>query len=243
MPPKPASTESPPHRPAIAVLQPYFFPYVGTFQLACTVDHFVFFDDVAFIKKGYIHRNSLLLNGRAHAFTVPVRGVSQNRTIAEHDYTGEWAGLLNLLKAAYRQAPHFDAAFALVEAVALHPDNNVARKNALAMQRVFDYLGLAQTWSFSSALPAEGLKAQSRIIDIARRLQARSYVNPAGGRALYAPEAFSAAGVALHFIKTLPLSYAQGAPAFVPNLSMIDLLMHCAPAQIVALLGCCELEA
>ena len=243
MPPSPANTEGRPHSAAIAVLQPYFFPYVGTFQLARAVDQFVFFDDVAFIKKGHIHRNSVLLNGQAHAFTVPVRAVSQNRTIAEHDYTGEWAGLLNLLRAAYRHAAHFDAAFALVEAVALQPDNNVARKNALAMQRVFAYLGLAQTWSFSSALPAEGLKAQNRIIDIARRLQARSYVNPAGGRALYAPEDFAAAGVLLRFIKTLPLGYDQGTAAFVPNLSMIDLLMHCAPAQIVALLGCCELEA
>lgn len=238
-----AVTPPRPQGPAIAVLQPYFFPYVGSFQLARAVDHFVFFDDVAFIKKGHIHRNSLLLNGQAHAFTVPVRQVSQNRTIAEHEYTGEWQGLLNLLKAAYRAAPHFKAAYALVENVALHPDENVARKNALAMQRVFAYLGLAQTWSFSSAWPGQGLKAQGRILDIAQRLQARCYVNPAGGRALYATEAFASAGVALRFIKTLPLGYAQGTADFVPNLSMIDLLMHCAPAQIVSLLGRCELEA
>jgi hypothetical protein len=228
------------------VLQPYLFPYLGTFQLARAVDHFVFFDDVAFIKKGHIHRNSVLLNGQAHAFTVPVRHASQNRSIAEHEYTGEWAGLLKLLHAAYRQAPHFDAAYALVEAVALHPDENVARKNALAMQRVLAYLGLAQRWSFSSAVPHEGLRSQERILQLCRHWHAASYVNPAGGRALYAPEAFAAQGLALRFIRSLPATYAQGpgpGPGpFVPQLSIIDLLMHCTPAETVSLMDGFELD-
>lgn len=229
--------------PRLAVLQPYFFPYLGTFQLARAVDHFVFFDDVAFIKKGYIHRNSLLLNGQALAFTVPVRQASQNRTIAEHEYTGEWASLLKLLRTAYRQAPHFEAAYALVEGVALHPDENVARKNALAMQRVFAYLGLAQRWSFSSAVPHTGLKGQNRIVQLCKHWQAGSYVNPAGGRALYRPEAFTAQGLGLRFLRSLPAPYAQGAAAFVPQLSMIDLLMHCTPGEVVSLMGRCQLDA
>jgi hypothetical protein len=228
--------------PRLAVLQPYFFPYLGTFQLARAVDHFVFFDDVAFIKKGHIHRNAVLLNGQAHAFTVPVRHASQNRTIAEHEYTGEWAGLLNLLRTAYRQAPHFDAAYALVEGVALHPDDNVARKNALAMQRVFAHLGLPQTWSFSSTVPQAGLKGQDRVLELCRHWRAGSYVNPASGRALYAPQAFAGHGLALRFIRSLPTSYAQAAAPFVPNLSMIDLLMHCTPAEIVSLMGGFELD-
>jgi hypothetical protein len=230
-------------RPAIAVMQPYFFPYLGTYQLAAAVDEFVFFDDVAFIKKGYIHRNALLLDGSAHPFSVPVRGVSQNRTIREHEYAGDWRGFLALVASAYRKAPHFDAAMPLVESIALDPDENVARKNALTLQRVFDHVGIERRWSFSSETPAPTLRGQDRILDLCRLRGARTYVNAAGGRALYAPAAFEDAGIELRFLRTLPHAYPQRSADFVTNLSMIDLLMHCTTAEIAALLSQRAVEA
>jgi len=224
-------------RPAIAVMQPYFFPYLGTYQLAAAVDEFVFFDDVAFIKKGYIHRNALLLDGSAHPFSNPVRNVSQNRSIREHEYAGDWRPFLALVAAAYRKAPHVDAAMALIESIALDPDENVARKNALTMRRVLDHVGIGRRWSFSSETPAPELRGQDRIIDLCRLRGARTYVNAAGGRALYTPAAFAEAGLSLRFLRTLPHAYRQRSADFVANLSMIDLLMHCTPAEIAALLS------
>jgi hypothetical protein len=228
----------------LAVMQPYFFPYLGTYQLAHAVDEFVFFDDVNFIKKGYIHRNAVRLNGKAQPFTIPVRDVSQNRHIREHDYTGDWQPFLDLLCRAYRQAPMFDAAYTLIESVARDADDNVARKNALSFTRVFAYLGLPKTWSQASvcALPAE-LRAQARILALCRAKSATAYVNAGGGRSLYEPAAFEAAGVALRFLACAPVAYPQGTGEFVPNLSMIDLLMHCAPGEIAARLDGCRIEA
>jgi WbqC-like protein family len=217
----------------VAVMQPYFFPYLGTYQLAQAVDCFVFFDDVAFIKKGYIHRNALLGPDGPQPFTLPVREVSQNRTIAEHVYAGEWRPFLATLRQRYRQAPMFEAIYPLVESVALDPDENVARKNALSFTRVFEYLGLARDWSFASrhALPAE-LRAQARILALCGREGAGTYVNAAGGRALYQPEAFAAAGIALRFISNEAPPYDQGRDGFTPQLSMIDVLMHCPPEAV-----------
>jgi len=229
---------------AVAVMQPYFFPYLGTYQLAAAVDEFVFFDDVAFIKKGYIHRNALLLDGSAHPFSIPVRNASQNRTIREHEYAGDWRGFLALVSAAYRKAPRFDAAMPLVEAIAMDPDENVARKNALTLQRVFEYLGIDKRWSFSSQTPAPALRGQDRILDLCRHRGATTYVNAAGGREFYSAAAFEAAGIALRFLRTLPHAYPQrGTDGFIANLSMIDLLMHCAPEEIAALLSLRALEA
>ena len=217
----------------VAVMQPYFFPYLGTFQLAQAVDAFVFFDDVAFIKKGYIHRNALLGPDGALAFTIPVKDVSQNRTIGEHGYAGEWKAFLATLTQLYRRAPMFDAVYPLVESVALDPDENVARKNALGFMRVFEYLGLQRDWSFASrhALP-DDLRAQQRILALCGREGATMYVNAAGGRALYEPDAFEAAGIELRFLASEPQPYDQGRELFAPNLSMIDLLMHCEPAAV-----------
>lgn len=226
----------------IAVLQPYLFPYLGTYQLARQVERFLFFDDVAFIKKGYIHRNAVLLDGQAHAFSAPVRHASQNRAILEHDYVGDWQPLLALLGRAYALAPHFGAVFELARQVLLHPDENVARKNARSMVAVFDYLGLAFDHGFASAhaLPPE-LRASARVRALCRAEGADGYVNPAGGRALYDAADFARDGLELHFCAMRPLHYPQRAAAFVPNLSMLDVLMHCPPAQVVELLGACDL--
>jgi hypothetical protein len=228
----------------VAVMQPYFFPYLGTFQLAQAVDAFVFFDDVAFIKKGYIHRNALLGPEGPQPFTIPVKDVSQNRAIGEHVYAGEWKPLLATLRQLYRRAPMFDAVYPLVESVALDPDENVARKNALGFMRVFEYLGLQREWSFASrhALPVE-LRAQQRILALCEREGATVYVNAAGGRELYEPDAFAAAGIELRFLASEAHAYEQGRATFVPNLSMIDLLMHCEPSAVRARLQQFRLEA
>lgn len=226
----------------IAVLQPYLFPYLGSFQLARQVDRFLFFDDVAFIKKGFIHRNAVLLDGQAHAFTAPVRHASQNRSIAEHDYVGDWQPLLALLRRAYAGAPHFEPVFDLVQRVLLDGDDKVARKNARSMAVVFGYLGLPFDHGFASAhaLPPE-LRASARVRALCLAEGAATYVNPAGGRALYDAADFVRDGLGLRFCTMRPLQYPQRAPAFVPSLSIIDVLMHCAPAQVVELLDACDL--
>lgn len=228
----------------LAVMQPYFFPYLGTFQLAQAVDAFVFFDDVAFIKKGYIHRNALLGPAGPQPFTIPVKEASQNRAINRHAYAGEWKPFLATLVQLYRRAPLFERVYPLVEAVALDPDENVARKNALGFMRVFEYLGIQREWSFASrhALPDE-LRAQQRILALCEREAATTYVNAAGGRALYEPQAFAAAGIELRFLASEPQPYGQGREPFVPNLSMIDLLMHCEPPAVRDRLRQFRLEA
>lgn len=234
------------HRPPrrVAVMQPYFFPYLGTYQLAQAVDAFVFYDDAAFIKQGYINRNAILCHGEAQRFSLPVRDISSFRPIHAHHYIGPWRPFLERLRQCYRRAPMFDAVFPLVEAVALDPDENVAHKNALSFTRVFDYLGLARDWSFASrhALP-DDLRAQARVLALCAREGATTYVNAAGGRALYQPEAFAAVGVDLRFISNEAAPYEQGGAAFTPNLSMIDLLMHCPPAAVRERLQQFRLEA
>jgi hypothetical protein len=64
---------------AVAIMQPYFFPYLGYFQLVQAVDHFVFYDDVMFIKKGWINRNRILMQGNEFLFTIPLEKQSQNK--------------------------------------------------------------------------------------------------------------------------------------------------------------------
>ena len=53
-------------------MQPYFFPYLGYFQLLAHVDVFVVYDDTQYVKQSWINRNRILEHGVAAYLTLPV---------------------------------------------------------------------------------------------------------------------------------------------------------------------------
>ena len=67
----------------IAIMQPYIFPYIGYFQLVNCVDKFIFYDDVTFIKQGWINRNKIIINNKEFLFTIPLANASSYRKIAD----------------------------------------------------------------------------------------------------------------------------------------------------------------
>lgn len=211
-----------------AIMQPYFFPYIGYYQLAYEVEKFVFLDDVNYIKKGYINRNTILLHGKRHEFSIPVSKVSQNRTISSHDYTGNYSDFMHLIEHAYKKAPLFDVVMPLVEGVVLDADTNVARKNAKSLVDVFSYLGLEREFLFSSDVELDGdIKGQERILALCQKMRVSQYRNAIGGQALYDANSFNSIGIDLKFIQGGIRPYPQGRHDFVSHLSIIDVLMHC----------------
>ncbi len=212
-----------------AVMQPYLFPYLGYWQLARAVDVFVLLDDVNFIKKGWINRNNILIDGRAHLFTLPLVGASQNRLINEIQISSDFRERQKLLKTiiqAYAKAPHFDEVYSMVEMVLNYPENDLTRFLHHQFLIMFEYLGLPTKLLRSSEMEKDnGLRAQERIIDICRRLGTRAYINAAGGRELYEKDRFQAENMELKFIKMRPAVYPQFKRDFVPGLSIIDVLM------------------
>jgi hypothetical protein len=220
----------------LAIMQPYLFPYIGYFQLMAAVDRFVVYDDVAFIKGGWINRNCLRQGGQRQLFTLPLKGASPNRRIADTridlPQLPHWlAGFRRTLAQNYGRAPHFERVQALVDDVFEPPwPTSIATLNLRALRCVAGYLGIDTDIVDSSAgYGNRDLSGQDRVIDICRREGARTYANAIGGRELYDAAAFARHGVALRFLKTGDLRYAQGRGAFVPSLSILDVLMHCDP--------------
>lgn len=228
--PAPASRDA---SPVVAVMQPYVFPYLGYFSLVAASDLFVFYDDVNYIPRGWINRNRILVAGAPHTFTVPVANASQNVAIgdvATHDFAAFRKRFLRQLECAYRKAPQFDAAYALVEDVL---DVEAPGIGALAMrsvERVSRALSIERTFLRSGQRFAEtrGLERAARLVAITRALGASRYVNSPGGAALYEPADFAARGVTLQFLQPRLAPYPQrGAAEFLSGLSVIDALMHC----------------
>ena len=226
----------------VAIMQPYLFPYLGYYQLAAAVDHWVFYDDVMFIKKGYINRNSLLVNGTAYRFSVPIRDQSQFRPINEHHAIPPFDGILKTISQAYAKAPSFSCIFPMIQSVLDGRETSIARIAGASLHAVFDYLGIPLQATWSSEIPGhQHLKGQDRILSICKSLEASEYVNPIGGLELYDEDTFTTRGIGLRFHRMRPVFYPQGCHPFVPNLSMIDVLMHNDRDGVMLLLRECDL--
>jgi hypothetical protein len=213
----------------LAIMQPYFFPYLGYFQLMAEVDTFVIYDDVNFINRGWINRNQINLHGAAHLFTVPLKQASQNRLICDIELADDvtWRGkIVKTIRQAYARAPQFERVFPLVEQIVQHSASNLGDYLRHSLTAMRDHLGLAtQLVDTSRRYENQELKAQARIIDICRREQANTYVNAIGGLELYNRSDFEQHGMQLRFLKPALPRYAQAGQEFLAGLSIIDVLM------------------
>lgn len=224
----------------VSIMQPYFFPYIGYFQLIAQSDVFVLHDDVQYIKGGWINRNRIIWNGKPRWLTLPVRSGASHLPINQRYYEhGRDAagGALRRIEAAYRKAPRFAAVFPMLDELLRFGDANVAAFNANLLERLAAKLGLRARLVASSAMVKDdSLTGQDRVIDICRRLGATHYVNPIGGTQLYDPEPFDRAGVTLRFLNPAAPVYPQFGQTPVAGLSIIDVLMFNGDAAIARLL-------
>jgi len=223
-------------------MQPYFFPYLGYFQLVQAVDHFVFYDDVMFIKKGWINRNRILMQGDEFLFTIPLEKQSQNKTIRES--TVSWGKefpnkFMNQLDSAYKKAPNYAEVRDLVEQVLNRKFESLADLASESVQATWAYLGLEKKFYQSSQLSvSEDLGRAERLIEITKSLGESSYINAVNGQELYEKGFFKENGIDLHFLKPNLNPYLQGnTKEFVNGLSMIDVLMWNNKKEVVQWLG------
>jgi hypothetical protein len=213
----------------LAIMQPYFFPYIGYFQLVNAVDKFVLYDDVNFISRGWIHRNNFLIGGEAKLVGIPLKNASQNKLICdvEVDDMQPWREkFVRTIELAYKKASQFAAVFPLVARVATSGETRIASLAALSIRAVADFLGVHTEFVPTSRVyENSSQKAEHRILDICEREQTTDYINPIGGRALYRGENFAERSIRLHFLEAHPIQYAQFNGRFTPCLSMLDVLM------------------
>jgi hypothetical protein len=223
----------------LGIMQPYFLPYIGYFQLIGAVDRFVLYDNIKYTKKGWINRNRFLRGGRDEVLTIPLQAGSDALQICDREVAPDFdrAKLLNRLAAAYRKAPQFDPAFALIERVVNFPERNLFAFLEHSIRRVCDYLGIATPLVPSSSLGIDhSLPGERRVLALCEHEKAGTYVNAIGGRGLYARETFAERGIDLRFLSPLRMEYAQFGAPFVPWLSIADVAMFNAPARLRELL-------
>jgi len=229
----------------LAIMQPYFFPYIGYWQLIHAVDRFVIYDDVNYINRGWVNRNRILINGNPTFITVPLHQVSQNKLICDTflDPSPIWKNkLVKMVEMTYRRAPYFQEVFPAIEKQIRFEANNLSDYLANQLQAVAAALDIPTQFILTSrCYKNSDLSGQDRVLDICAKEGAVTYVNPQGGMALYDRAKFEKRGVELKFLIPLQSEYKQFGPVHLPWLSIIDVMMFNSKSQLSILLSRYEL--
>jgi len=226
----------------VGIMQPYLFPYLGYYQLIKAVDTFVIYDDVNYIKQGWINRNRILLKGEAFMLTMSLRGCSSFKKINEIELVGNNHKLIKTIEQAYCKAPYFKDVFPLIANILLDKEPNLAIFLINSLQAIVNHLNISVPILISSEIEKDAsLKGAEKCIDICKKLKSTKYINTVGGYKLYSKEMFAENGLILNFIKPNPIVYMQFKNKFVPCLTIIDVMMFNSPTEISMMLDNYEL--
>lgn len=224
----------------VGVMQPYFVPYIGYWQLMNAVDKYVVYDDVNYIKSGWINRNRILIDGQPKYLNISVLSASQNKLINEIELNSDEQYInknIRKIQESYKRAPYFNDIYPLIEEILKCRTRNIVDYIMKSFRIITEYLNITTELILSSTLDKDcGLKGSKKILSICQLLGATEYYNAIGGKDLYLQKDFNDRGIQLKFLQTDYIYYKQFGKEFQPNLSIIDVMMFNSQEQVKELL-------
>lgn len=213
----------------LGIMQPYFIPYIGYWQLMNAVDKYIVYDDVNFIKGGWINRNRILVNGEPKYFNIPMLGASPHKLINEVEVNHNEKlknKNMRVIEGAYQKAPYYNEVKDLLEKIMNGEQKSISDFILNSFKIINEYLEIDIELILSSTLNKDcSLKGQDKVLSICELLGATEYYNAIGGQELYSFEEFKKHGIDLKFLETGKIEYKQFHNEFQSNLSIIDVMM------------------
>lgn len=226
----------------LGIMQPYFLPYIGYWQLLNWVDKFVIYDNIEFEKAGWMRRNRILINGKDKMFTLPVKKDSDylnvNQRFLADNVGSEIDKILKWIKVSYSKAPYINNIYPLLEEIFKFKEKNLFSYIYNSVIVIAEYIGIHTEIIISSTVQIDhSLKGKYKVMEICKKLNANEYINPIGGINLYDKLEFGNNGITLKFLESALPVYRQDTEWFVPGLSIIDVLMYNSKDEITKMLN------
>jgi hypothetical protein len=230
----------------VAVMQPYFFPYLGYFSLIKNTDRFIILDTVQHIKGGWINRNRILRETGGWLYcTVPIKKHPLSATIEDVkiDYKSDWRGKIISQIQFYRKiAPFYFDIKSLLERTLYDDDtDSIVELNARSLQYTCEYIGFTPRLETLSKMQLEFRRPEASDEWPLRICQAignvTEYRNLPGGKSFYDVKKYEQSGIHFAFHSAELPVYDQRRSAFENGLSIIDVLMFNSPKDVMDMLN------
>ena len=160
----------------VGIMQPYFLPYLGYFQLINSVDEFIIYDNIEYTKKGWINRNRYLSEGVDKYMTLNLKKASDYEWVCNRELSSEFdrRKMLRQLNTSYRKAPYYEQISLLIESIIMFEDNNLFKYVYNSVESICKFLGVDTNIIISSSVECNhNLKGEERVIDICKNRGAK----------------------------------------------------------------------
>jgi hypothetical protein len=223
----------------LGIMQPYFFPYLGYFELIYQSDYWVVFDTAQYIRHGWVNRNRILHPNNGWQYIIVPTQKHDQKTPIKEIYIAEGTAwrekVIGQLQHYRKKAPFFTTVIDIVTDCLHNSSASLSRLNVSCLEKVCAYLDIPFRYSFFSEMnlslgPVEG--PGDWALREAEALHADEYINPPGGADLFDRSKFEMAGIKLTIQKPVDFVYGCDGYAFEPNLSIIDVMMWNSPDTI-----------
>lgn len=225
----------------VGIMQPYFFPYLGYFDLINRAERWIVFDTPQYMREGWVNRNRILHAREGWQYiVVPVKKHAQQTPINQIDAVAfpDWRRKIVNQFTHYRgRAPYYKETIALLEDCFSDGGANLSRINVNCLGKVCRYLDIHWAPEIFSEMHLDiGPVSQSAdwALRIAKAVKATEYLNPPGGVALYDAQRFLSHGISLHLQESFDFDYVCSGFSHIPRLSVLDTLMWVSPSEIRA---------
>lgn len=215
----------------IGIMQPYFLPYIGYFQLIEMVDEFVIYDNIEFSKASWIRRNRMLQNGKDVFFTLPIKKDSDFLDVDQRylvdNFEMEAGKLLRRIESNYSKAPYYEEFYPVLKKIIFCEERNLFDYILNSVIGIKEYLDIQTPIKILSKLGKDihQLKAQDKVIGACKALRATHYINSSGGTHLYNSKSFQDENIELLYYRANHIEYSQFNHKFIPSLSVLDIGM------------------
>ena len=216
----------------LALMQPYFFPYLSYFELISRADRFVFLDTVQYKKGGWINRNRIMKNGGSWRYlTVPLVKHSLLTKICNIEISDkqDWRQqMLTYLDFYWGKSPHYNQVQELFRDSIGVRETSLSKLNIHILENICSYIGICfnyEVFSSSKNIMQSPKRAMDWALNLAKALSVSEYINLPGGVNIYSEQDFLSAGIKLTLLNSPSLEYTCGEKVHIPNLSILDVLM------------------
>lgn len=216
----------------VAIMQPYFFPYIGYFSLIQSCDKFIIFDTPQFMRKGWIERNRILkLSGGSSYIKVPLVKSPLNTSIVDMEINNDidWKNKIFAQLEIYKKiSPYYTQTLSLVNQCLEGEYTKISKLNENIIRKISAYLGITTditVYSEQSDIINNVNSPDEWALEICKKIGADTYINAPGGKSFFDKQKYIDAGINLLFINPELKEYKQGVNSFEPGLSIIDILM------------------
>jgi len=206
------------YKKRVAIMQPYFFPYIGYFQTIKNCDVYVNLDHVSFKKSGYMTKNVIKDN---NIVNVEISNASSYKkcvdtyVLFKDNYFRKFKNKLYHLYS--KNENHEMIMEEIINPIFIPQENTISQFNLNIIKKVCNYLDI-KTKIIDSSCGITDKKKELGVIEIVKHFNGNEYLNSIGGKNLYSFDNFKKNNINLIFIQSKNLDFSN------PYISILDLL-------------------